>query len=76
MLDLDMEEPRAFREAREDEGRSLIIRQLTRKLGDIPASLRCRIDTLTLDQLNQLGEDLLDFQTPSDLETWLAQQSH
>jgi predicted transposase/invertase (TIGR01784 family) len=74
MLDLDMEEPRAFREAREEGERSLALRILTRKLGDIPASLCCRIDTLTLDQLNQLGEDLLDFQTLSDLETWLAQQ--
>jgi hypothetical protein len=54
----------------------MALRILTRKLGDIPASLRCRIETLTLDQLNNLGEALLDFQTLSDLETWLAQQAH
>jgi hypothetical protein len=43
-------------------------------LGELPESLRSAIHTLTLNQLNNLGEDLLDFQTPSDLETWLAQQ--
>jgi hypothetical protein len=56
--------------------RSLALRILTRKFGDLPAPLRCRIATLSLDQLNNLGEDLLDFQTLNDLETWLAQQSH
>jgi hypothetical protein len=56
--------------------RSLALRILTRKFGDLPASLRSHIDTLTLDQLNNLGEALLDFQTLNDLETWLAQHSH
>jgi hypothetical protein len=56
--------------------RSLALRILTRKFGELPATLRSRIDALTIDQLNHLGEDLLDFQALSDLETWLAQQSN
>jgi hypothetical protein len=56
--------------------RSLALRQLTRKFGELRATLRSRIDALTIDQLNHLGEDLLDFQTLNDLETWLAQQSN
>lgn len=47
--------------------RSLILRQLSRRLGDIPESLRSQIDALSLAQLEQLGEALLDFSNLTDL---------
>jgi len=55
--------------------RSLILRQLTRRLGALPESLRSRIDALSLPQLEDLGEALLDFASLADLETWVSQRS-
>ena len=55
--------------------RSLILRQLTRRLGEVPEDLRSRIAELTLDQLDALGEALLDFPTLEDLTNWLREPS-
>lgn len=52
--------------------RSLILRQLTRRVGDVPEELRSRIHTLSLEQLETLGEALLDFEAIADLEAWLG----
>jgi predicted transposase YdaD len=53
------------------EASSLILRQLTRRLVDLPPALRAQVETLPLEQLEKLGEALLDFQTVEDLEGWL-----
>ncbi|MDB9526992.1 Rpn family recombination-promoting nuclease/putative transposase [Oscillatoria sp. CS-180] len=60
-------------EGREEEARSLISRQLTRKLGPLPDSLQAQVKALSLEQLEALGEALFDFAEASDLEGWLAQ---
>jgi predicted transposase YdaD len=57
---------------RQEEGRSLILKQLTRQIGALPPALTTQIQSLTLEQLEALGEALLDFSTLVDLETWLA----
>ncbi|NJN39291.1 MAG: Rpn family recombination-promoting nuclease/putative transposase [Acaryochloridaceae cyanobacterium CSU_3_4] len=84
MLGLNLtEEPRAIREAKEEgreEGReegekSLILRLLMKKLGPLDEVTRDRISTLPFDQLERLGEALLDFSTVSDLEAWLSEQA-
>jgi hypothetical protein len=54
--------------------RSLILRLLTRRIGPIAPPLETQIRSLSLTQLEDLGEALLDFTQPSDLENWL--QSH
>lgn len=54
--------------------RSLILRQLTRRVGEIPDTLQSQIDGLSLAQLEALGEALLDFVRLPDLEAWLAEQ--
>jgi predicted transposase YdaD len=63
------------RQAGLDEGlqheRSLIVRQLTRRLGEIAPEMEARIRALGLSQLEELGEALLDFEQLSDLENWL-----
>jgi hypothetical protein len=46
----------------------LIIRLLNRRFGKIESSLIDTIRTLTIDQLESLGEALLDFSTVTDLE--------
>jgi hypothetical protein len=49
----------------------LIIRLLNRRIGEIESSFIDTIRTLTIDQLELLGEALLDFSSITDLEQWL-----
>jgi predicted transposase YdaD len=52
-------------EGREEEGRSLILKFLTRQVGE----------ALSIDQLEALGETLLDFTQPQELTNWLARNA-
>ncbi|MBD2629631.1 DUF4351 domain-containing protein [Trichormus variabilis] len=49
----------------------LIIRLLNRRFGEIKSSFIDTIRTLTIEQLELLGEALLDFSSITDLEQWL-----
>lgn len=40
-------------------------------MGELPLALIGRIEMLSLEELENLGEALLDFQAIADLETWL-----
>ncbi len=51
----------------------LIMRQLTRRLGSLPDGVLVRIQQLSISQLDELGEALLDFTSLTDLEAWLNQ---
>jgi hypothetical protein len=53
--------------------RSLVLRQLSLKVGELPSLLQSRIEALPLDSLEALGEALLNFSTLADLEAWLTQ---
>ncbi|NJN12948.1 MAG: DUF4351 domain-containing protein, partial [Richelia sp. RM1_1_1] len=72
---------RAIQEGREqgrEEGiidgeKRLVIRQLNRRIGEIDSSLIERVRGLSIEQLETLGEALLDFTNVSDLEAWLNQ---
>ncbi len=78
MLGITLKETRVYREIKEEgreEGeRSLIYRQLTRRVGELPLDVRDRIATLNLEQLENLGEALLDFTSMADLQSWLEAQ--
>ena len=50
----------------------LILRQLTRKYGTLTPEVNQQIKSLTIAELGDLGEALLDFVEMSDLETWLS----
>ncbi|MEA5569276.1 DUF4351 domain-containing protein [Anabaena sp. UHCC 0399] len=52
----------------------LILRLLNRRLGNIDISLIEQVQRLSIEQLEALGEALLDFATVADLETWFSQQ--
>jgi len=56
--------------------RSLVLRLLTRRVGEVPEPMRTQIEALSIPQLELLGEALLDFTSLSDLEVWLASQPH
>ena len=49
---------------------SLVLRQLTRRVGIVPDSLTDRVQALPIEQLELLAEDLLDFQGLEDLTGW------
>jgi hypothetical protein len=52
----------------------LVIRQLNRRLGEIEPGLSDRVRELSIEQLENLGEALLDFASVGDLEAWLNMQ--
>ncbi|NJM77372.1 MAG: DUF4351 domain-containing protein [Acaryochloridaceae cyanobacterium RU_4_10] len=51
--------------------RSLIFRQISRRIGQITPTTETQIQSLSLTQLESLGEALLDFSELSELENWL-----
>jgi predicted transposase YdaD len=60
------------REASRQREAGLILRQIQRRIGVIPTALASRVRELPLERIESLGEALLDFSTPQDLETWLS----
>ena len=61
----------ALQEGRQEEGISLVLRLLTRRVGPISSDIDTQIRMLSLPQLEALGEALLDFSGISDLVSWL-----
>jgi Domain of unknown function (DUF4351) len=53
------------------EAQALILRQLTRRIGTVAPAMQTQIQSLSLTQLENLGEALLDFSSPTDLLDWL-----
>jgi predicted transposase YdaD len=53
----------------------MVLRQLNRRIGGISPELSAQITSLSLEQLENLGEALLDFQSRQDLEQWLENQA-
>lgn len=58
-------------EGRLEESRSLVLRLLNRRVGDLPPALTAQVQALSLVQLEALGEALLEFTALVDLENWL-----
>jgi predicted transposase YdaD len=54
--------------------RKLVLRQLRKRLGKVDLSAEAQVETLSAEDLEQLGEALLDFNSPADLDAWL--QAH
>ena len=87
MLGITLKETRVYREIKQEgreegrsEGRSqgrlegersLILRLLTRRVGELPQDVGERVETLCLEQLENLGVALLDFTSMADLLVWL-----
>ncbi|NEQ09620.1 MAG: Rpn family recombination-promoting nuclease/putative transposase [Moorea sp. SIO4E2] len=56
---------------RKNEAIALIIRQLKKRFGEIDKKTISKIEILTIEELENLGEDFLDFNNITDLENWL-----
>jgi len=76
MLGITLKETRVYREIKEEgrevEARSLIFRLLNRRVGELPQQVRQQVESLSLEQLENLGEALLDFTSMADLDAWLS----
>lgn len=75
MLDITIKQTRVYREIKE-EGReeatvNLVIRQLTKRFGEMSEETRSSISGLPLPVLEDLSEALLDFTSVADLQAWL-----
>lgn len=64
-------EARGLERGRTEEGRALVLRLLTRKLGNIDPAIQARVNSLELDRIEFLGEAVLDFTQMGDLISWL-----
>ena len=71
----DLKQTRVYQEALaegETKGEvKLVLRLLNRRIGEIPHDLADQIRELPIEQIESLGEALLDFQSLSDLVSWL-----
>ena len=77
--------PQAFldmEQATRDEGiaigqergaRALVSRMLQRQFGALPAEVQLTIEGLNYEQVDRLGEALLDFRDLADLQQWIEQ---
>jgi hypothetical protein len=52
-------------------GLTIVTRQLSLRCGTLSPSLLARVQALSLEQLESLGDALLDFSGVADLEVWL-----
>ncbi|WP_310418309.1 Rpn family recombination-promoting nuclease/putative transposase [Chamaesiphon sp. OTE_8_metabat_110] len=88
MLGIELQQTRVYQEAKAEgkvEGkaeereiglqreRALILRQLNRKLGNLSSQLQSKVSALSIENVESLGEALLDFNSSADLEAWLSQ---
>ncbi|MBW4554830.1 MAG: Rpn family recombination-promoting nuclease/putative transposase [Trichormus sp. ATA11-4-KO1] len=82
MLGITLQETRVYREIKQEgiqEGEQrglqreklLVLRLLTRRVGELPQDVRQCVESLSLEQLENLGEALLDFTNMTDLQAWL-----
>jgi predicted transposase/invertase (TIGR01784 family) len=61
----------AILKGRQEGQQELIMRLLVRRFGTVEPEIQTRIRRLSIDQLENLGEAILDFTSTSDLITWL-----
>ena len=80
MLGIELQQTRVYQEVREEgreEGRqagetTVVLKLLQRKLGKLPDEIQAQIMALSIEQLELLAEELLDFSKLDNLTAWLA----
>jgi predicted transposase YdaD len=56
---------------RQEEACDMVLRQLVRRVGSIAPQIEVQVRSLQREQLENLGDALLDFTSPTDLVTWM-----
>lgn len=64
-----------IRQGRQEGSLAIMLRQLQRRLGVLEAETETHLRALSFEQLEQLGEALLDFNSPDDLAAWLREHA-
>jgi len=64
-----------FQKGEQKEAFRFLKRQLNRRFAEIDSLIIERLQVLSTEQLEELGEELLDFSNVSDLVTWLEQNT-
>ena len=67
--------PAKLEMVREETGAMFTLRQLKNKLGKLTESAEARIRALSFEELQQLSDDLLNFNSRSDLTAWLRRHA-
>ncbi|MTJ41010.1 DUF2887 domain-containing protein [Dolichospermum sp. UHCC 0406] len=67
---LEIGEKKGLQQGLQQGEANLTIRQLKRRCGNLTAIQEQKVRSLSISQLESLGEGLLDFQSMSDLENW------
>jgi predicted transposase YdaD len=84
MLGIELQQTRVYQEAKAEgkaeereiglqRERALVLKQLNRKLGNLSTQLQAEVGARSIDDIESLGEALLDFNSLADLESWLRQ---
>ena len=71
MLGIEIQQTRVYQDAKADGEKILVLKQLNRKLGNITPEIRSQVNSMSIEQLESLGEALLDFGQMSDLIGWV-----
>jgi hypothetical protein len=66
-------EGKGVQRGRHEEGLTIILRQLTHRVGPLTPDIEARLHRLSLEALEALGEALFDFSDATDLVVWLQQ---
>ena len=69
----ELKQTKVYQEALQEGEAILILRLLSRRIGDISADTRLQIQSLSLSQLEALAATLLDFSGLAELQEWLRQ---
>ena len=64
------------KQGQQQEAQSLVLRMLGKRLGSLEREIEGRIAELSVEQLEELAEALLDFHAASDLTNWLDAQGN
>jgi hypothetical protein len=59
------------KQGKQEEARALVVRMLGKRLGTLDPQLVARMEPLSVEQLEELAEALLDFRSHADLADWL-----
>jgi predicted transposase YdaD len=70
-----MRESVIYQEIQAEEAAKLVMRLLKRRFEEIPQNLTEKIIELPVEEIESLGEALLDFQSLSDLVSWLERSN-
>ena len=60
-----------YERGQQEQAQTLVLRQLQKRMGELPEEIIEEIKTLSVEKLEELGEALLDFFDMEDLLRWL-----